>query len=348
MKIDDRVIGPGQPCYVIAELSANHAGDYDIAARTIRAMKEAGADAVKVQTYTADTITIASDKAPFQIGGGTLWDGRTLHDLYQEASMPWAWQPRLQALAAELGLHFFSSPFDDSAVDFLEAMDVPAYKIASFELIDHPLLRKVAATGKPVILSTGMATLEDIEESLQVLRAANSGEVALLKCTSAYPSAPEAMNLRTIADMAERFRIPIGLSDHTFGHAVPIAAVALGACVVEKHFILARSQGGPDSAFSLEPAEFAAMVSAIRTTEKALGGVRYEAAPDELKNRVFRRSLFVVHDVKAGEPFTTANVRCIRPAHGLHPRHLGEVLGARAARDIERGTPLAFELIARR
>jgi N-acetylneuraminate synthase len=347
MKIDDRTVGPGHPCYVIAELSANHAGDYEIAARTIRAMKDAGADAVKVQTYTADTITIASDKPPFQIGGGTLWDGRTLHDLYREASMPWEWQPRLQALAAELGLHFFSSPFDDSAVDFLEAMDVPAHKIASFELIDHPLLRKVAATGKPIILSTGMATLDDIEESLAILRAAGSGPVALLKCTSAYPSPPEAMNLRTIDDMARRFGVVVGLSDHTFGHAVPIAAVALGACIVEKHFILSRAQGGPDSAFSLEPAEFGAMVSAIRTAEKALGSVRYEAAPDELKNRVFRRSLFVVQDVKAGEPFTTANVRCIRPGHGLHPRHLGEVLTARAARDVERGTPLSFDLISR-
>ena len=346
MRIGNHNIGSGYPCYIVAELSANHAGDFEIAAQSIRAMKDAGADAVKVQTYTADTITIPCDKPPFQIGGGTIWDGRTLYDLYQEAYMPWDWQLPLQKLATDLGLDFFSSPFDATAVDFLESMNVPAYKIASFELIDFPLLRKVAATGKPVIVSTGMASLSEIEESLGILRAFESGPVALLKCTSAYPAAPETMNLRTIQDMAIRFGVPAGLSDHTFDLAVPIAAVTLGACIVEKHFILSRSQGGPDSKFSLEPREFRAMVDAIRTTEKALGRVVYEATADELKSRVFRRSLFVVRDMKAGDRFTTENVRCIRPEGGLHPRHFDEVLQARAAQDIERGTPLALHLLS--
>lgn len=340
MKINKHAIGPGNPCYIIAELSANHAGSYETAARTVQAMKDAGADAVKVQTYTADTITIACDKPPFRIAGGTLWDGRTLHELYQEACMPWEWQPRLMKLATDLGLDFFSSPFDHTAVDFLEAMDVPAHKIASFELIDHALLRKVAATRKPVIMSTGMALVDEITESLEVLRAAGSGPVALLKCTSAYPAPPETMNLRTIMDMAARFHVPVGLSDHTLGHIVPVAAVAMGACIVEKHFILSRTQGGPDCAFSLEPDEFRAMVSAIRTVEQALGKVNYQPSPDEFKSRVFRRSLFVVQDIKTGEPFTAANVRCIRPAHGLHPRSLAKVFKARAACDLASGTPL--------
>lgn len=347
IKISEHLIGPGHPCYIIAELSANHGGEFAIAAETIRAMKAAGADAVKVQTYTADTLTIPSKKPSFLIGGGTLWDGRTLYDLYQEAFMPWEWQPRLQALAKGLGLDFFSSPFDATAVDFLETLKVPAHKIASFELIDHPLLRKVAATKKPVIMSTGMATLAEIEESLGVLRTAASGPVALLKCTSSYPSLPETMNLCTIQDMAARFQLPIGLSDHTHGHTVPVAAVALGACIVEKHFILSRAQGGPDSAFSLEPVEFRAMVDAIRITEKAIGQVCYEATASEVKSRIFRRSLFVVRDIKAGEAFTAKNVRCIRPVHGLHPRHLCEILGALAATDIESGTPLSWDLVIR-
>lgn len=347
MKINAHPIGPGNPCYIIAELSANHAGSYETAERTVRAMKESGADAVKVQTYTADTITIACDKSPFLIGGGTLWDGRTLHDLYREACMPWEWQPRLMALATELGLDFFSSPFDATAVDFLEEMAIPAHKIASFELNDHGLLRKVASTRKPVIMSTGMATIDDITESLEVLRTAHSGPVALLKCTSAYPAPPEIMNLRTITDMAARFNVPVGLSDHTLGHVVPVAAVAIGACIVEKHFILSRAQGGPDCAFSLEPDEFRAMVSAIRTVEQALGGVSYQPSADERKSRAFRRSLFVVQDMKAGEPFTDANVRCIRPANGLHPRALSDVLRSRAACDLARGTPLAESHLVR-
>ena len=344
MKIGTHSLGSGHPCYIIAELSANHGGEFQIAADTIRAMKEAGADAVKLQTYTADTLTIASDNPPFKITGGTLWDGKTLHELYQEAFMPWDWQPKLQALATELGLDFFSTPFDDSAVDFLEGMNVPVHKIASFEMIDHPLLRKVATTGKPIIMSTGMASLEEIEESLEVLRKAKSGPVALLKCTSAYPADPAEMNLLTIQDMQRRFGVPIGLSDHTMGHTVPVAAVALGACIIEKHFILDRTQGGPDSTFSMEPREFREMVDAIRVVEQALGKPdNYLISEKEAKSKAFRRSLFAVKDIQAGEAFTHENVRCIRPGHGLHPREFDRVLTSTAATSIERGTPLQIE-----
>ena len=346
LKINGREVGPERPVYIIAELSANHGQDFEQAARIVRAMKAAGADAVKVQTYTPDTLTIPCDKEWFQIRGGTLWDGRTLYDLYREAHMPWEWQPRLQALARELGLDFFSTPFDPTAVAFLEGMKVPAYKIASFELVDLPLIRAVAATGKPLILSTGGASGEEIAEAVAVARAAGCAELALLKCTSAYPALPEEMNLRTIPDLAAKFGVVAGLSDHTLGTTVPVAAVSLGACIVEKHFTLSRAVPGPDAAFSLEPEEFRAMVGAIRATEKALGRVNYGVSPDESKSRVFRRSLFVVQDVKAGEVFTEANVRSIRPAHGLHTRHLGDVLGRKAARAIERGTPLQWEDIA--
>ena len=346
LHIGSRRVGPGQPAYIIAELSANHGQDFDQAVRIVRAMAAAGADAVKVQTYTADTLTIACDNEFFRIGGGTLWDGRTLHDLYQEAFMPWDWQPKLQAITTELGLDFFSTPFDASAVDFLEAMNVPCHKVASFELVDLPLLRKIAATRKPVIASTGMATQDEITEAVKTLRDGGCTQLALLKCTSAYPALPEEMHLRTIADMSARFGVPVGLSDHTMGHTVAVAAVALGACIVEKHFTLSRATPGPDSTFSLEPEEFAAMVAAIRTTEKALGRVNYEVSANEAKSRQFRRSLFVVADVKAGEPFTTQNIRSIRPGHGLHTRHLAEVLGKKATREVKRGTPLSWELIS--
>lgn len=345
LTIGSRKIGPGHPAYIIAELSANHGQDFDQAVRIVRAMAASGADAVKVQTYTADTLTIPCDNEFFRIGGGTLWDGRTLHDLYQEAFMPWDWQPKLQAVATELGLDFFSTPFDASAVDFLEAMNVPCHKVASFELVDLPLLRRIAATRKPIIASTGMATQEEIAEAVKTLRDGGCTQLALLKCTSAYPALPEEMHLRTIADMGARFGVPVGLSDHTIGHTVPVAAVALGACIVEKHFTLSRATPGPDSTFSLEPDEFKAMVAAIRTTEKALGRVNYEVSANEAKSRQFRRSLFVVADVKAGEPFTAQNVRSIRPGHGLHTRHLGEVLGKPATRAIKKGTPLSWELV---
>lgn len=345
MQIQDRPIGPGHPTYVIAELSANHANDFDHACNVIRAMKESGADAVKVQTYTADTMTIPSRKPHFLVGGGTLWDGRTLHDLYQEASTPWEWQPKLQALAHSLGMHFFSTPFDPTSVTFLEAMNVPVHKIASFEIVDIPLLKCVAATGKPVIVSTGMSTLEEIDEAVRTLKEHGSGPIALLKCTSAYPATADEMHLATIADMRARFACPIGLSDHTPGHVVAVAAVAMGACLVEKHFTLSRSIPGPDSSFSMEPAEFRTMVDAIRIVEKAVGSVSYKVCASEEKSLVFRKSLFVVQDVREGEVIDATHVRAIRPGYGLHTRHLDEVIGQRAKRDIEAGTPFEWSMI---
>ena len=345
--IAGREIGHGSPTYVIAELSANHNQNFEQAVRIIHTAKSAGADAVKLQTYTADTITLRSDKEYFRISGGTLWDGRTLHDLYQEAFTPWEWQPKLKQIADELGMHLFSSAFDDSAVDFLEQINVPVHKVASPELVDVGLIQKMARTGKPLIMSTGMASEEEINEAVQVARDAGARQIALLKCTSAYPAPPEEANLLTIPELVRRFGCPAGLSDHTMGIAVPVAAVALGACIIEKHLCLARADGGPDSAFSLEPEEFKAMVNAVRTAEKALGAPQFSPGKREANSLKFRRSLFVVEDVKRGELFTRQNVRSIRPADGLHPRHLGEVLGQRAACDIERGTPLSWALMAR-
>lgn len=345
LRIGPRAIGPGHPVCIIAELSANHGGSFERAADLVRAAVAAGADLVKVQTYTADTMTIDCDREFFRIGKGTLWEGRGLHELYQEAYTPWEWQPHLRRLAQELGIDLFSTPFDASSVGFLESMDVPAHKVASFEVPDLPLLRRIGKTAKPVIMSTGMATLSEIDEAVRTLRDGGCTQLALLKCTSAYPAPPEEMNLRTIPHLAETFGVPVGLSDHTLGIASAVAAVALGACIIEKHFTLRRADGGPDGAFSLEPPEFRAMVDAIRETERALGCVNYEVTEREAASRVFRRSLFVVEDVKAGEPFTEANVRSIRPGHGLAPRHLADVLGRTASRDIERGTPLTWDLV---
>ena len=344
--IDGRRVGDGAPVYVVAEMSANHNQSYDEAVRIIEAAKEAGADAVKVQTYTADTLTIDCDNEHFRIGQGTLWAGRTLHDLYGEAYTPWDWQPRLREVATRLGLHFFSTPFDDSAVEFLEQMGVGAYKVASFEIVDLPLIARIARTGKPLIMSTGMATLAEIDDAVRAARGAGATDIALLKCTSAYPAPASEMNLRTIPHLARAFGVPTGLSDHTLGTTVPAAAVALGACIVEKHFTLSRAVPGPDSAFSLEPAEFRAMVDAIRTTEAALGRVTYDVGDREAGSRVFRRSLYVVEDVRAGELFTARNLRSIRPGDGLPPKHWPEVIGRRAARDISRGVPLAWDLVA--
>jgi N-acetylneuraminate synthase len=337
----------GRPAYIIAEVSANHNRDYDQAVRILHAAKDAGADAVKLQTYTPDTITMASEREEFRVSGGTLWDGRTLHDLYAEAFMPWEWQPRLKKLAGDLGMDCFSSAFDSTAVDFLEEMNVPAHKVASLELVDIPLIQKMARTSKPLIMSTGMATVEEIDEALQSARQAGGTEIALLKCTSAYPAPPEEMNLRTIPEMARRFNVPVGLSDHTMGIAVPVAAVALGACILEKHLTLSRSTPGPDSAFSLEPHEFKAMVDAVRIAEKALGEVHFGLSGKEEASRAFRRSLFVVEDVKQGEVFTAENVRSIRPGNGLHTRHLKDVLGRSAAQGIKRGTPLSWDFVVR-
>ena len=345
--IGRRMVGETTPAYLIAEVSANHNHDFDQAVTIIRAAKEAGADAIKLQTYTADTITIQAKQEYFRLGRGTLWDGKTLYDLYEEAYTPWEWQPKLKAVANELGMDLFSSAFDATAVDFLEEMGVPAHKVASFELVDIPLIEKMARTGKPLIMSTGMSSLAEIEEAVEAARRAGATQIALLKCTSAYPAPPEEMNLRTIPDLAQRFKVPVGLSDHTMGLAAPVAAVALGACIIEKHLTLTRSVPGPDSAFSLEPNEFKGMVDTIRTAERALGEVHYGISAKEEASRVFRRSLFVVQDVKAGDRFTTENVRSIRPGQGLHTRHLSKVLGRTAARDIERGTPLSWELIQR-
>ena len=345
IQINSRRIGPGNPVYCIAEVSANHNQDFAQAVRIIEAAKEAGADAVKLQTYTADTMTIASDRQEFRIGGGTLWDGRNLHELYGEAYTPWDWQPRLKKTAEDLGMDLFSTAFDATAVDFLEEMGVPVHKVASFELVDVDLIQRMARTGKALIMSTGMASAEEIEEALRCAREGGAKEIALLKCTSAYPAPAEEMNLRTIPEMARRFEVPVGLSDHTLGIAAPVAAVALGACIIEKHLTLSRATPGPDSGFSLEPHEFKAMVEAVRTAEKALGEVHFGLSGKEEASRIFRRSLFVVQDVKRGEKFTATNVRSIRPGYGLHSRHLGEVLGRRAVRDIERGTPLSWDLV---
>jgi len=346
IKVGKRSVGSGQPVYVVAEVSANHHQKFDRAVKIIHAAKDAGADAVKLQTYTPDTMTIASNRAEFLIQG-TIWNGRNLHELYSEAYTPWEWQPRLKQVANDLGLDLFSTPFDATAVDFLEQMKVPAYKLASCELVDIPLIRKIARTGKPLIISTGMGTVEEIEEAVATARQAGTSEIALLKCTSAYPAPPEEMNLRAIPELSQRFGVPVGLSDHTMGIAVPVAAVALGACIIEKHLTLSRSEPGPDSAFSLEPHEFKAMVDAALVAEKALGEAHFRLGAKEAESRVFRRSLFVVQDMKRGEAFSAENVRSIRPGHGLHPRHLAEVLGRHAARDIERGTPLSWDMIVR-
>jgi N-acetylneuraminate synthase len=342
--IAGRQIGPDAPVYIIAELSANHNQDFDQAVRIMQAAQEAGVDAVKIQTYTPDTITIDSDREYFQIQK-TIWEGRKLYDLYREAYTPWEWQPRLKEAANAMGLTLFSSPFDHTAVDFLEAMDVPAHKIASFEVVDIPLLRKVARTGKPIIMSTGMATLSEIEEAVRAIREEGNPQLALLKCTSAYPAPPDEINLRTIPHLADAFQVPVGLSDHTMGVAVPVAAVTLGARIIEKHITLSRAAPGPDSAFSLEPAEFKQLVDAVRLAEKALGNVRYHPTNSELPSRAHRRSLFVVQDMQAGERFTPENVRSIRPADGLHPRYFDAVLGGTASQDIARGTPLRWELV---
>lgn len=337
---------PAKPAstYVIAELSANHGQSLERALETIAAAAETGADAIKLQTYTADTLTIDCDHPPFVVGKNSLWEGRTLYSLYQEAYTPWEWHEALFARAAELGLDCFSTPFDPTAVDFLEGLKPPAYKIASFELIDLPLIETIASKGRPIIMSTGMGSLAEIERAVTVVKR-HGCPLILLKCTSAYPSPPEAMNLRTIPHLSETFGVPAGLSDHTLGTTVPVAAVALGARVIEKHFTLSRQQPGPDSAFSLEPAEFREMVSAIRVAEQALGKVQYSGTEKEEASKVFRRSLYVTADMKAGEEFTPQNVRSIRPAGGLPPIEQDNVYGKHARKDIARGTPMAWDLV---
>jgi len=345
IQINGRCIGRDQSVYIIAELSANHNQDFEQAVQLIKEAKNAGADAIKLQTYTPDTITIDCDNEYFRIGKGSIWEGKNLYELYKEAYTPWAWQPKLKIIANDLGMDLFSSPFDPVAVDFLEEMDVPAYKVASCELVDIPLIQYIAKTGKPIIMSTGMATLAEIDEAVTEARKAGGREIALLKCTSAYPAIPEEMNLRTIPHMAEAFSTPVGLSDHTLGITVPVAAITLGACIVEKHFTISRTISGPDSIFSLEPHEFKAMVEAIRTAEKALGKVQYKVSQHEIASRVFRRSLFVVQDIKEGDIFTHENVRSIRPGSGIHTRYQDEILGHRAIKAANKGMPLTWDMI---
>lgn len=347
VKIGRRTIGPGHPTYIIAELSGNHHQSYAQAEELLRAAASAGADAIKLQTYTADTLTISSSEPPFRVGKGTIWEGKTLYELYQEAYTPWEWQPRLRDLANSLGLDLFSTPFDESAVDFLENLGVPAYKVASFELVHLPLIKRIASTGKPLIMSTGMASYAEIKEAVEAAQSAGAKQIILLKCNSAYPAPPGEMNLRTIPDIADSFDVLAGLSDHTLDTAVPVAAVAIGARVIEKHICISRREGGPDSAFSLEPFEFAEMVRSVRIAERALGKVHYGPSSRESASLQFRRSIFVVQDMKAGEVFTSGHIRIIRPSHGLHPRHFMEVLGKRATRDLARGTPLSWEHVSK-
>lgn len=329
--------------FIIAEMSANHLQDYDRAVEIIKKAKWAGADAIKLQTYTPDTITLDCDNEYFQIKQGTIWDGTTLHKLYQEAYTPWEWQPKLKKIAEDIGLICFSSPFDNTSVDFLEEINVPAYKIASFEITDIPFIEYIASKGKPVIISTGIATLSDIEEAVNACRRMGNNQIALLKCTSSYPAPVEDANLRTIPNIAETFNVLAGLSDHTLGSEVAIAAVALGAKIIEKHFTLKRSDGGPDAKFSMEPHEFKQMVENIRNVEKALGTVSYALTEKQIKSREHSRSLFVVKDVKKGEVFTEENVKSIRPGFGLPTKYINDVLGKKAKMDLKKGTPIKFE-----
>ena len=345
MKIGNTEIGKENKVFVIAELSANHNHDFEVAVKSIHAAKESGADAIKLQTYTPDTITIDCENEYFQIKQGTIWDGTTLYKLYEQAYTPWDWQPKLKKIAEEIGLICFSSPFDKTAVDFLEKMNVPAYKIASFEIVDLPLIEYVASKNKPVIISTGIATEHEIKDAVEVCRNIGNNDIALLKCTSEYPAPIEDVNLKTIPYLKEKFQTAVGLSDHTLGIVVPTAAAAIGAQIIEKHFILDRKIGGPDSSFSLEPEEFKKMVNGIREVEKALGKETLVLTEKVMNSRKFARSLFVVKDMKAGEILTEENVRSIRPSNGLSPKYLKEILGKKVRNGISKGTPLTRDLL---
>lgn len=335
--------GKASKVFIIAELSANHNGSIETAIETIRAAKRAGADCIKLQTYTADTMTIDCDKDDFIIKG-TIWEGQNLHKLYQEAHTPWEWHEQLMRVAKEEGLICFSSPFDKTAVDFLEKLNVPAYKIASFEITDIPLIEYVASKGKPIILSTGIAGLEDIELALDACRRMGNSDIALLKCTSSYPAPIEEANMVMVKDLAERFGVISGLSDHTIGATVPIVATCFGAKIIEKHFILDRAIGGPDASFSMNEQEFTDMVKAIREAEKAVGVIDYNLTEKQKKGKNFSRSLYVVKDIKAGEVLTEENVRSIRPGFGMHPKYLHEILGKEATIDVEKGTRFGKDL----
>lgn len=346
LKIGNRVIEKGQPAYIIAEMSANHAGSIENAKRIIRAAKESGADCVKIQTYTPDTITIDCDNEYFQINKGT-WKGENLYQLYGKAYTPWEWQKELLEEAKKVGIDFFSTPFDFSSVDFLEEIGVEFYKIASFELVDLPLIRYVASKKKPMIMSTGMSTLGEIEAAVKTAREAGNDQIALLRCASAYPAITDQMNLKTMVNMAEVFNVPVGLSDHSMGSVGAVTAVALGASIIEKHFCLDRAMENPDSVFSMNPEEFSSMVKDIRQAQRAIGVVSYGPTEQEASNIVFRRSVFCVKDIKKGEEITTENIRIIRPGYGMEPKYYEEVLGQRALRDIKRGTPMELSMVGR-
>lgn len=342
MKIQNYTIGKDNPVFIIAELSANHNGSLETAIETIKAAKRAGADCIKLQTYTADTMTIPSDKEDFKLKG-TIWDGKNLHELYQQAYTPWEWHKALFDAAAKEGLICFSSPFDKTAVDFLEELNTPAYKIASFEITDIPLIEYAASKGKPIIISTGIAEQEDIELALDACHRMGNNDIALLKCTSSYPAPVEEANMIMVKDLAERYNVISGLSDHTLGSTVPVVATCFGAKIIEKHFILNKSIGGPDASFSMDEKEFSEMVKAVREAEKAIGKVDYTLTEKQKKGKDFSRSLYVVENIKEGEEITEKNVRSIRPGFGMHPKHFSEILGKKSKKTIAKGEALSFE-----
>lgn len=342
INVNGRIIGDGQPAYIIAEMSANHAGSLERAKEMIYVAKEAGADCIKIQTYTPDTMTIDCDNEYFNIDKGT-WTGENLYSLYQKAYTPWEWQQELKDEAKKADIDFLSTPFDNTSVDFLEGLGVDFYKIASFELVDIPLLEYIASKNKPIIMSTGMGSLEEITEAVEAIYSTGNKQLVLMKCSSAYPAKSEEMNLSTIMDLQKRFNVPVGLSDHSMGAFSATTAVALGAKIIEKHFCISRAIKNPDSSFSMEPDEFKNMVEQVREVEKALGKVTYGVSKQEETNACFRRSLFVVEDIAAGEILTPDNIRSIRPAYGLKPKHYKEVIGKKAVRELKKGTPLSFE-----
>lgn len=346
MKIGRHEIGEDKPTYIIAEMSANHAGSLARAKEIIHAAKEAGADCIKIQTYTPDTMTIDCNNPCFHIDNGT-WEGENLYHLYKKACTPWEWQGELKREAEKVGIDFFSTPFDKTSVDFLEKISIGFYKIASFELVDIPLIEYIASKGKPIIMSTGMASLGEIEEAVAAIRKQGNNDIVLLRCASAYPAVTNQMNLRTMVNMGEIFQVPVGLSDHSMGSVGAVAAVALGAKVIEKHFCIDRSIENPDASFSMNPEEFAQMTADIRQAEKAIGSVKYGASEQEKENVIFRRSIFCTKDIKAGEEITVDNVKVIRPGYGLAPKYYKEVLGQTALQNIERGTPLKFDMIGK-
>lgn len=345
-QIKNRIIGEGHPAYIIAEMSANHAGDKNRAMEIIHAAKESGADCIKIQTYTADTITLNCRNEYFTLNGGT-WNGENLHDLYQKAYTPWEWQADLKAEADKIGIDFFSTPFDKTSVKFLEDINVDFYKIASFEVVDIPLIKEVAKCGKPIIMSVGMATVEEIEEAVNAVHSMGNHQLALLKCCSVYPAIPDNMNLKTMADMRERFDVAVGLSDHSMGDVAAITAVALGANIIEKHFCLSREIENPDVSFSMEPEEFRTMVTRIRDAERAMGKVSYELSESEKNSRNTRKSIFVSTPIKKGEIITENNIRVVRPAYGMEPKYYEEVLGKVVNQDLEFGTPLSWDVIVK-